>query len=70
MEKRIPSDDENLVYRTQLAEKKDQPIETPSQDFSETNYDVIAYYKTGLWMKKLEDFVGKNVFDSCLHRIL
>ena len=65
--KRIPSDDENLVYRTQIAEKKDQPIETRSQDFSETNYDVIAYYKTGLWMKKLENFVGKNLFDSCLH---
>ncbi|HSN08030.1 MAG TPA: M1 family aminopeptidase, partial [Hanamia sp.] len=67
LEKRIPADDEDLVYRTQLAAKKDQPIETPSQDFSETNYDVIAYYKTGLWMKKLGDFVGKNVFDSCLH---
>lgn len=64
---RIPADDEDLVYRTQLAEKKDQPIETPSKDFSETNYDVIAYYKTSLWMKKLENFVGKNVFDTCLH---
>ncbi|MDE3185572.1 MAG: M1 family metallopeptidase [Bacteroidota bacterium] len=68
LEKRIPADDEDIEYRTQLAAKKDQPIETPSQDFSETNYDVIAYYKTGLWMKKLEDFVGKNVFDSCLHQ--
>ncbi len=67
LEKRFPSNDEDLVYRSQIAEKKDQPIQTPSQDFSETNYDVIAYYKTGLWMKKLENFVGKNVFDSCLH---
>ena len=66
-ENRIPKDEENLIYRMQIAAKKDQPIETPSQDFSETNYDVIAYYKTGLWMKKLEDFVGKNVFDGCLH---
>lgn len=66
-EKRIPGDEENLIYRMQIAAKKDQPIETTSQDFSETNYDVIAYYKTALWMKKLEDYVGKNVFDSCLH---
>ena len=65
--KRIPPDDENLVYRMQLATKKDQPIEASSQDFSATNYDVIAYYKTGLWMKKLETILGKNVFDSCLH---
>ncbi len=67
LEKRLPYDDENLIYRMQIAAKKDQPIETPSIDFSETNYDVIAYYKTGLWMKKLEGFVGKNTFDSCLH---
>ena len=67
LEKRIPADDESLVYRTQIAERKDQPIETASQNFSETNYDVIAYYKTGLWMKKLQDFLGKNIFDSCMH---
>jgi len=67
LEKRIPADDDDLVYRTQLAEKKDQPIDTPSQFFSETNYAVIAYYKTGLWMKKLERIIGKNLFDSCLH---
>ncbi len=67
LEKRFPGDDENLVYRTLLAEKKDQPIQTRSQDFSEINYGEIAYYKTGLWMKNLENFVGKNLFDSCLH---
>ncbi len=67
LEKRMPANDDDLIYRTQIAEKKDQPIETASQGFSETNYDVIAYYKTGLWMKKLEDVIGKNLFDSCLH---
>ena len=65
--KRTPDDFTGLGYRTQIAYKKDQPIETSSQDFSSTNYGVIAYYKTGLWMKKLENFVGKNLFDSCLH---
>jgi hypothetical protein len=66
-EKRIPNDNDDIVYRTQISSKKDQPIETSSEDFSETNYGVITYYKTGLWMKKLEDFVGKDLFDSCLH---
>ncbi|MDQ2718386.1 MAG: M1 family metallopeptidase [Bacteroidota bacterium] len=65
--KRISDDDEDLIYRTQIAERKDQPIETSSEDFSSANYEVIAYYKTGLWMKKLEDFIGKDLFDSCLH---
>lgn len=67
LEKRIPEDYTDLIYRIQIASKKDQPIETSSEDFSEINYDEIAYYKTGLWMKTLEDFVGKELFDSCLH---
>ena len=67
IKKRIPEDDADIVYRTQIASKKDQPIETSSEDFSETNYGVVAYYKTSLWMKKLEDFIGKDLFDSCLH---
>ncbi len=65
--KRIAEDEADLVYRTQIASKKDQPIETSSEDFSGINYGVIAYYKTGLWMKQLEDFVGKDLFDNCLH---
>ncbi|MDP4283459.1 MAG: M1 family metallopeptidase [Bacteroidota bacterium] len=67
LKKRIPDDDEDLVYRTQIASKMDQPIETVSQNFSSTNYGAIAYYKTGLWMEKLEDFIGHPLFDSCLH---
>jgi hypothetical protein len=66
-EKKIPDDYDDLIYRMQLQSKTDQPIETPSEDFSAANYEVIAYYKTGLWMKKLEDFLGKNLFDSCMH---
>jgi len=67
LDKRIPENEDDLIYRMQLASKKDQPIETSSEDFSETNYGVIAYCKTSLWMKKLEDFVGKDLFDTCLH---
>lgn len=67
-EKRIPADDADLVYRAQITSKKDQPIETSSEDFSEINYGVIAYYKTGLWMKKLENFIGKGLLDSGLHQ--
>ncbi|MEO8721364.1 MAG: M1 family metallopeptidase [Ginsengibacter sp.] len=66
-QEKIPEEADDLIYRMQIKSKKDQPIETSSQDFSETNYGVIAYYKTGLWMKKLEDFVGTDLFDSCLH---
>lgn len=64
---RIPENLEDLNYRNQISEKLDQPIETISQDFSEMNYGLTAYYKTGLWMKDLENFLGKDVFDSCIH---
>ena len=64
---RIPDISTDLSYRTELASKKDQPIETSSENFSELNYGNIAYYKTGKWMKVLEDYVGQPLFDSCLH---
>ena len=66
LNKKMPEDFDNLIYRMQLRSKKDQPIETSSEDFSSTNYEVIVYYKAGLWMKKLEDFIGKDLFDSCM----
>jgi len=65
--KRLPADEEKFLYNIQIAEKKDQPIATRSQDFSEINYDAIAYYKTSFWMRKLEDFLGKKFFDSSMH---
>jgi len=64
---RIPGISTDLIYRTDLASKKDQPIETSSENFSELNYGNIAYYKTGQWMKVLEDYIGQPLFDSCLH---
>src|SRR5258708_23080983 len=55
IDKRIPDDETNWVYRILMSIKKDQPIETTSENFNEVNYNLIAYYKTGLWMKTLED---------------
>lgn len=64
---RVPESLNDLLYRTLVSLKKDQPIETPSADFSELNYDEIAYHKTGEWMKLLEEYVGQPLFDSVLH---
>ena len=65
--KKLPADEEKFLYNIQIADKKDQPIATRSKDFSKINYNAIAYYKTSLWMKKLEDFLGKKIFDSSMH---
>jgi hypothetical protein len=58
--------DELLI--DELAKQKlDQPISSPADSFSRINYHFIAYAKSGLWIKSLEDSLGLPLFDSCLH---
>jgi len=66
--KRFPEDNSDLILRNQIKEKKDQRIETNSEDFSKINYGSIAYYKAGLWMEVLEEYLGQYLFDRCLHQ--
>ncbi|HXB09745.1 MAG TPA: M1 family metallopeptidase [Puia sp.] len=67
---RYPLDaDINLPsFYTSVIQKRDQPITTPSEDFTEENYFDIAYIKTGNWMKMLEDSLGTPLFDSCMRQ--
>ncbi|MEO7316190.1 MAG: M1 family metallopeptidase [Ginsengibacter sp.] len=65
--KRIPADPTDLGYRILTANKNDQPIETRSADLSDMNYVLIAYYKSGLWIERLEKYLGKNVLDRAMH---
>lgn len=65
--KRLPADLSPLGLRTVVGLKKDQPIETTSENFSELNYGLVAYYKTAQWMELLERSLGTVVFDSCMH---
>lgn len=51
---------------TRAVERSDQPISTTSEDFTEVNYNNIAYLKTSFWMKMLEDSLGTPLFDSCM----
>ncbi len=65
--KRAPSSFEEVLLASQIAEKKDQPINTRSEYFTENNYALIAYQKAGDWMKLLEQYLGQPLFDSCMH---
>jgi aminopeptidase N len=46
--------------------KKDQPIETSAENFSSLNYGLIAYHKSAEWLKRIENKLGRNLFDSCM----
>lgn len=60
------ADEEELLFNTYAGIKKDQPIETSSENLSMVNYDLSIYYKAPLWLKQLEHELGRNVFDSCM----
>lgn len=57
---------EQSLLETFIAEKKDQPIAAVSEDFTETNYGLIAYYKTSQWMTYLEKKLGSDVFNKAM----
>lgn len=57
---------EQSLLETYTAEKKDQPIVTSSEDFTEVNYALIAYYKTAQWMQWLESYLGTATFNLAM----
>ena len=67
-ENRMP-ENEGLFLNNALAkEKKDQPIETPSADFTSLNYGLVAYSKTAWWLEQMEKSIGRDRFDSCMKK--
>ncbi len=57
---------EQMMLETFAATKRDQPMATASEDFSEANYALIAYYKTSQWMKGLEKESGTAAFNKAM----
>ncbi len=53
---------EQVLLETLVAERKDQPIATTAEDFTETNYALVAYYKTAKWLELLEKELGTELF--------
>ncbi len=58
------------VYETgillQCRRRLDQAPETPSNDFSMTNYGLIMYMKTASAMRHLEEYLGTERFDKAM----
>lgn len=57
---------EQSMLETQVAEIKDQPINTAAAEFTETNYALIAYHKTAKWMEWLEKEMGPETFRKAM----
>jgi hypothetical protein len=57
---------ERILFETKAATKKDQPISNSSEAFTDVNYNLIAYYKTGAWLEHIESQLGKENFDKAM----
>jgi hypothetical protein len=57
---------DDLVFETLAAVRKDQPISTHSEDFTQLNYYTTAYFKAAEWLRYLESVVGKEKFQSAM----
>jgi hypothetical protein len=59
-------DAERLLFETKAAVNKDQPINMEAGKFTNMNYDLIAYYKTGAWLELVEKKLGSAIFDKAM----
>jgi hypothetical protein len=66
LQKKMPADIAHTLIQTMADIKKDQPIETSSESFTNFNYGFIAYRKTSEWMKILENYLGTDLFAKCI----
>jgi hypothetical protein len=57
---------ERLAFETKAVTKTDQPIELPSEKYSESNYALVAYYKTAEWMRYMESELGTEAFNKAM----
>ena len=66
-----PQTQENkLLFQTKALRNIDQPIETPSSLFSESNYGLVVYYKAAEWLKIIETKLGDTGFRNMMHDYL
>lgn len=56
----------DVAYRMLALLGEDQPIETHSARFTQANYGVVMYQKTGLVFFYLKDYLGEDLFNKCM----
>lgn len=68
LSRKMPEDESDLLLHLLYALKKDQPISTSSESFTELNYNLIAYVKAGKWLQLIEKRLGKETFDKVMQQ--
>jgi len=63
---KLPADEDTLLLNTLIKLHKDQPIDITADSLTELNYELSVYFKGSLWMKQLEEKLGKALFDSSM----
>ena len=58
----------DLLVRTFEWFAVDQPIETHSAEFTQLNYGLTMYQKTGLVFEYLKAYLGDSLFDAGMHK--
>lgn len=58
----------DVSYRMMSWLGEDQALETKSAEFSELNYGIVMYQKTGLVFFYLKDYLGDELFDKCMQK--
>ncbi len=56
--------DESIIYYEMASIDNDQAIEQTSANFNKLNYGLDIYYKTALMLNWLEQYIGKENFES------
>ncbi len=56
----------DLQYKYAASSHTDQAIEGKSENYTQTNYGVIVYKKTGNAFGYLKGFLGDTLFDNCM----
>lgn len=57
---------EELLYLISARGSKDQPIQAPSEYYTEMNYGAIVYKKTALAFNYLMNYLGEEKFNECM----
>ncbi len=63
---KMPENTSVFLINGLARQKLDQPISTPSAEFTETNYGLVAYYKTAWWLSQVEKSVGSEKLNDAL----